>query len=95
MKFGDKAMNKNKRIKITLDPIQEELLNSLCLRYHSTKSDVIVKALMTLASKRKHNVTILFREPKEGEDGKEPIAVVNQEMTDEEVEKLMEEIKNR
>lgn len=84
-------MTKNKRIKITLDPVQEELLNSLCLRYNSTKSDIIVKALMTLASKRKHNVTILFREPKEDEDGKKPLAIVQQDMTDEEVDNLLKQ----
>lgn len=90
-------MNKNKRIKITLDPIQQELLDSLCLRYHSTKSDIIVKALLSLASKRKHNVTIIFREPKNEKDNEEDpsIQVIQEEMTDEETEKLLAKFKER
>ena len=49
---------KNKRIDIRIDPETEELLTSLCLRYNDTKSEIIRKALKTMASKTKHYITI-------------------------------------
>lgn len=49
---------KNKRIDIRIDPETEKLLKSLCLRYNNTKSEIIRKALKTMASKTKHYITI-------------------------------------
>lgn len=54
---------KNKRLKITLNQITDELLSSLEKRLNKTKSIIIQEALVVYSTKLQHNCTILFRVP--------------------------------
>ena len=51
---------KNKRINIRIDPITQQLINSLCSRYNYTTTELIKKAVMSFAASNKHYITIGF-----------------------------------
>ena len=65
--------DKNKRIEITLSKEDAELLNSLSLRFHITKSETIRQALKIFAAKRKHIYQIKITESKPLNEPLEPI----------------------
>lgn len=54
--------NKNKRLEITLTLDEMTLLESLSVRFNISKSSVIKQALKVFASKRKHYLTLSYRE---------------------------------
>lgn len=58
---------KNKRVTITLDPIAQELLNTLAQRYNKSFSDIFKWALNCLAAKKNHNIVIKLKEQQEQE----------------------------
>lgn len=60
---------KNKRLEITLTQDEWELLNSLSIRFNINKSAVIKQALKVFASKRKHYLTISYKEIDIYQDG--------------------------
>ena len=60
--------NKNKRLEITLTSEELDLLNSLSSRFNITKTQVIKQALKVFASKRKHYLTISYKEISEYEE---------------------------
>lgn len=55
--------SENKRVQLTLDPESIELLTTICLRFNITKTQAIKQALKVFASKRKHQITLIYREP--------------------------------
>lgn len=62
---------KNKRVEIRIDSETLELLDSLCLRYHYNKSEIIRLALMQFAARRKHYITIGYFSPDDKKPNKE------------------------
>lgn len=56
---------KNKRIEITLSSEELELLKSICLRFNISKSRAFSQALKVFAAKRKHIITLSYKESDE------------------------------
>lgn len=77
---------KNKRVSITLDPISQELLNTLSQRYNKSFTEIIKWSLNCLAAKKRHNLVIKLREQ---------IETTEPEISDQEYEQLLKKFDNR
>lgn len=64
--------SENKRIQLTLDPESINLLTTICLRFNITKTQAIKQALKVFAAKRKHQITVIYREPDVNKEQKAP-----------------------
>lgn len=86
---------KNKRLEITLTDEELSLINSLASRFSITKSQVIKQAIKVFASKRKHYMTISYKEIQDDEITKGQVKSVSDKPTKkisrDEFYKLLEE----
>lgn len=81
---------KNKRIEITLSNEELELLNSICLRFNISKSRAISQALKIFAAKRKHIITLSYKESEEDSTNKK----TDTKMTPEDIEEWKKALKD-
>lgn len=91
-KWETKMINqKNKRIELTLSNEEVELLNSICLRFNISKSRAISQALKVFAAKRKHIITLSYKETTKEVDEKKSH---DTKMTPEEIEDWKKTLKD-
>lgn len=84
--------NKNKRLEITLSKEDVTLLDSLSNRFNISKSETIRQALKIFAAKRKHIITLYYKESTEkvteDDEGNRPLTPEENEEWDKRLEEL-------